>query len=273
MAEEIHNASIVVPRSIMFSVALNGAFGLGITMAVGFAVVDMRKAMESPTNYPFMDIFVQATSSTAGAATMAAIVTIMQMCTTVAALASGSRMLWSFSRDRGVPGWKTLRRVENRTSLPVRCIAVTTAISVLLSFINLGSGAIFNDVVSLTVAGLNGSYLLAIGLLLWRRLSGGITTPAMASSEGVLFNSSGKQLTWGPWRLPGALGVANNTLACIYMIVIWMFSFWPTKLPVHVDSMNWSAVGFAGVMLAAVAYYFLKGRKNYVGPVIEVGAR
>ena len=273
MAEEISNASVVVPQSIMFSVAMNGALGLGIVIATGYVVAVMDAALNSATGYPFMAIFEQATGSLTGAAVMASIVTAMQICTTVAALASGSRMLWSFSRDRGVPGWDVLRRVEPKTSLPVRCIALTTLISVLLSFINLGSTAIFNDIVSLTVAGLNGSYLLAISLLLWRRVTGGITTYSVASSEGVLFNSSGKQLTWGPWRVPGWLGILNNVVACGYIIVIWFFSFWPTSLPVTLSNMNWSALVFSAVMFAAVVYYFVHGRKHYVGPVIEVGSR
>lgn len=182
-AEEISNASVVVPRSILFSVLLNGLFGFVILLAVTFTLRDIGLALKSPTGYPFMALFQQVTGSSAGAAFMTSIVVMMQISTTVAVLAAGSRVLWSFARDRGLPGWKFFQRVEPKSSLPVTSVLTTTVISVLLSFVNLGSSDIFADVVSLAVAGVNGSYLLAIVLLLWRRTTGGVTTLAKAAGK------------------------------------------------------------------------------------------
>lgn len=146
-------------------------------------------------------------------------------------------------------------------------------IMVLLSLIILGSSDVFNDVVSISIVGLYSSYLFPITLLLWRRATGGITSPSASPSDGVLFNSSGKQLVWGPWHIPGLLGLINNAVACAFMTVIWIFSFWPTSLPVTTQAMNYSSVIFVGVLVIAAVNYFWIGRKDYVGPVIEVGAR
>lgn len=141
----------------------------------------------------------------------------------------------------------------------------------LLSFLVLGSPNAFKSLVSLTVSGLYASYIIPIALLLWRRVSSGIVHPSAAPSEGVLFNSSGKQLVWGPWHIPGVWGTINNAFACCFVVMILFFSFWPTSLPVTIESMNYSSVIFAGALFLAVTFYFWRGRKHYVGPVIEVG--
>ena len=111
MSEEIHNPSIIVPRSIMLSVILNGILGFAMTIAVLFCIGDIDAALSTNTGYPFMEIFMQATKSVAGSAAMAAIITVLALCATVGLLASTSRMFWSFARDRGLPGWRTLQTV------------------------------------------------------------------------------------------------------------------------------------------------------------------
>ena len=59
----------------------------------------------------FMEIFMQATGSVAGATIMAFVITIMQLFANVGSLASRSRMSCSFARDRGLPDYKTLSKV------------------------------------------------------------------------------------------------------------------------------------------------------------------
>lgn len=112
MSEEIQNAPTVVPWSVLFSVVVNGALALSILIATLFVTEDLQSALNSPTGYAFMDIFVQATGSVAGATIMASIITVMQLFANVGLLASCSRMTWSFARDRGLPGYKTLAKVS-----------------------------------------------------------------------------------------------------------------------------------------------------------------
>ena len=112
MSEEIHNAPTIVPWSILFSIVINGALALSMMIATLFVTVDLQSDLKSPTGYAFMDIFVQATGSLAGATVMACIITVMQLFANVGLLASCSRMTWSFARDRGLPGYKTLVKVK-----------------------------------------------------------------------------------------------------------------------------------------------------------------
>lgn len=218
--------------------------------------------------FPHMYIFKQATSSTAGATVMATIIMILGACATVGMLASTSRVFWSFARDRGLPFWRTLSSVDDRTTVPVWAIAVTTAISVLLSLINIGSSVAFLNVTSLSISCLYASYLIAAILLLYRRTTNGFTMPG-SSDLPALANTTGAELIWGPFHLPGAFGVANNIFAICYLIVIGFFSFWPPVLNPTPDMMNYSVLVTGFVAIFSVVYYFVWAKKEYNGPVVE----
>lgn len=104
MSEEIRNASTVVPQAIIISIVLNGLLGFGMTIAYLFCLGDLDAVLESQTTlgYPFLYVFQVGTGSTPGAAVLGLIIVVLGVCSTVGALASSSRMLWSFARDRGV---------------------------------------------------------------------------------------------------------------------------------------------------------------------------
>jgi choline transport protein len=155
-------------------------------------------------------------------------------------------------------------KLHPRTLIPVNSIAITAIISALLSFIALGSYAAFSNIVNLSIGGLYASYFIVCTLLLWRRLKGISSYDAHKAMVGP------ETLQWGPWKVPGALGVANNLFACVYLVLLWFFSFWPGSVEVTAQSMNFSSVTFGGTVLFAVVWYYVRGRKTYVGPIVEI---
>ncbi|KAI1618659.1 amino acid permease-domain-containing protein [Exophiala viscosa] len=76
-------------------------------------------------------------------------------------------------------------------------------------------------------------------------------------------------LVWGPFHLPGWFGIINNAYACVYMIFVVFWSVWPPATPVTYQTMNYSIVVTAGVVLFSIVWYFIRGRKEYNGPVID----
>lgn len=115
MSEEIENAAVVVPRSIVFSLLLNGCLGFGMLIAILFSIDDIQKTVSTPPlNFPFMGAFVEATGSLVGSTVMVAIVTMTAVCATFATVASSSRTYWAFARDRGLPFWRTLSKVRSQ---------------------------------------------------------------------------------------------------------------------------------------------------------------
>ncbi|KAH1495497.1 hypothetical protein KXX06_002287 [Aspergillus fumigatus] len=136
MAEEVRNASVAIPRAILLSVLINGALGFGMLIAVLFCLGDLDAALATPTGYPYMEIFRQATDSLAGALGMTSILLIIGVCSVIGMLAATSRQFW---------------------------------------YLNIGSSVALNAVVSMAVSGLYLSYLMVGSLLLYRRCTGAIS--------------------------------------------------------------------------------------------------
>ncbi|KAM0548062.1 hypothetical protein ACHAPJ_010120 [Fusarium lateritium] len=272
MCEEVQNPSLAVPRSIMTSVCINGAMGLAMIIAMLYGATNIDEAINSPTGYPYMEIFYQATGSRTGTCVMASLIIVMTLSAIVGVIAATSRMFWAFARDRGLPFWSTLSKVDPWTHVPVWAITITSIISCLIHLINIGSSVVYNAIISVAVSGLYSSYLISASLLLYRRCGKGFkmpdptVLPALADTDA----GEGTALAWGPWHVPGIFGIINNTFACLFMLIIWFFSFWPPQTPVEAESMNYASLMTGGVFLFSVVYYLAWAKKVYKGPQMEV---
>ena len=301
MAEEIKRAAVVIPKAILFSIAINGALGFAMLMAILFCLGDPEQVpttvLQTPLGFPFIQVFLDATSSIPGTAIMASIVLVLGISSTCGLLASSSRMFWSFARDRGLPfseqiskvggylislsrwdlklSWliianAEIAQVDGRTSIPITAVAITAFISVLLTLIGIGSSVAFNDIISITVVGLYASYLVAIVLLLWRRVTGAIRPANESPLETTIVNTPSATLTWGPFKMPDLLGIVVNVIAIVYTIIVFLFSFWPPATPVTPSTMNYASLVFGFVVIVSVGWYVAVARKFYKGPVVEV---
>ena len=257
-----------MPWCMMATMAVNGFLGFGMLVAILFSLGDIDAALNTPTGYPFIEIFHQATISYVGATAMTSVVATEVIFASVGILATSSRMLWAFARDNGVPYSKFISRVSVRTAmmlilsadpspqvdtrsgLPLWSIAVCTAFSLLLALINIGSTAAFNAMVSLVVAGFLASYLISVTLLLYRR-------------------GSGDAIRWGPWTM-GRWGGSVNVLSIVYIVISLIFSFFPGTAVVTLVNMNWSALVFGAVVIFSVAFYVLSAHRTFKGPIVEV---
>ncbi|KAK4691545.1 hypothetical protein P7C71_g5474, partial [Lecanoromycetidae sp. Uapishka_2] len=255
-------------RTFMSYIMANGAFGFGIVIAVLFVTFDVEAVLQSPTGalgFPYMQIFYQSTGSKAGATAMIAIILVMTVCGTIASLATSSRLIWAFARDRGLPFSNHVSKVQIGTSIPIYAVIVASSVACLIGLINLGSSAAFNDVISLSVSSLYASYIITEGFLLYRRVTG-----AIKSKNDVTNTSEPGQLIWGPFHLPGIFGIAVNAFAVGFGIIIFVFSFFPVATPVKAVSMNFSVLMTGSVVLFAIFYYVVWAKREYKGPIVEV---
>ncbi|GAW26030.1 putative amino acid polyamine transporter I [Rosellinia necatrix] len=267
MAEEIRNPAIVLPWSLLATLIINGTLGFGMTIAFLYCLGDINTVLEEDAHFPFMPVLRNALGSTAGAAVLSSLVVVMTFTAATGALASTSRIYWAFARDRAIPGWQVLKKTSTRTSIPIYAVLTTAVLSIILSLINIGNATAFNGVISVSIIGLLGSYLLAACVLLYRRLTGGIREPNDSDDE---VNRIGSDLCWGPWRVRGILGVIINILAIAFLVFFLFFSFWPTSRMVTPQNFNWAVLATVVVLSFSVIYYFAWARKVYTGPVIEV---
>ena len=257
----------MVPYSILATYALDGVLGFAVLITVLYCTQDIQQALASPTNYPFIQIFQVSTNSSGGTVVMVLIVAVSQITATTSSLAAASRQFWSFSRDHGVPGWTLFSKVEQKTSVPIYAVILTGSVAVVLQLIVFGSSQIFEDLVSLTIAGLYSSYLIATTLLLYRRIRGGIGI--WNDTDTSLSNTLGASLAWGPWHVPGVLGVVMNIFVCCFLATALFFSFWPESPMIQPVLMNYNCALWGVVLIFSLIYYAIKGRKEYYGPVIE----
>jgi amino acid transporter len=94
------------------SVVLNGVMGFAMLIAVLFCLGDIDEALTSPTGFPFIEIFRQATNSNAGATVMTVLIMCLLIAAAIGIMATASRLLWSFARDNGVPFSNYISRVS-----------------------------------------------------------------------------------------------------------------------------------------------------------------
>ncbi|KAF1913212.1 amino acid/polyamine transporter I [Ampelomyces quisqualis] len=275
MSEEVKNASTDVPRSMLLSLIINGSLAVGMLFAVLFSAENIQQLLDDQdaTTAAFVRIFRTAVGSDAGATIMISIIIFLEFCSAMGCLAAASRMTWSFARDRGLPFSEALSIIDKRTTIPVVSILVVTVSSALLALINIANTTAFNGTISMVLQGFYLSYLLAIGLLLWRRLRGDLDNPDSSMTifqSGQVDEAYDRSLTWGPWKLKGALGVANNVVAICYLLLIIFFSCWPATNHTTFANMNFAVIVTGAVLLFSMAYYFTFARKSYTGPVVEV---
>jgi choline transport protein len=112
VAEEVYNASTVVPWAIIVTIIVNGALGLALLIALLFCLGDITAALETPTGFPFIEIFTQATNSIPAATAMTALMLFLLVASGSGVMATASRLLWSFARDNGVPFSGYISRVS-----------------------------------------------------------------------------------------------------------------------------------------------------------------
>lgn len=211
---------------------------------------DIDSVSLTPTRFPFIQVFFNATQSYAGTNVMTAIIIIMLTACAVSEVAAASRQIWSFARDAGFPGHSWLSKVSPGWNIPLPAVAVSLAVSALLSLINIGSTAALNAITSLGAISVLISYYLTISCVVYRRIAG-------------------PDLPHRRWSL-GSYGLGVNIAALLFLTPLIFFLTWPLTTPVTATTMNWSSVILCGVLIIALIYYIVKGRKEYVGPVVYV---
>ncbi|KXL44695.1 hypothetical protein M433DRAFT_838 [Acidomyces richmondensis BFW] len=306
MAEEVSNASMNIPRAILGAMLINGGVGFIMMVTLLYCLGNVETVLNSPTGFPFIQVFHDSVRNIAGATVMSAVVLSLTWACAMGITTTASRMTWSFARDNGLPLSRFLSKVDRRTRVPVNAVFVVTGIAALLTLIYIGSYTAFNDVISLTVTGFYGSYFLPAALLLWRRIRGDVAPYGSEPDNGSppanepIFDTPHEDaetskktnddlepavstpdfdhghvevvcapLIWGPWRLPRLLGILNNAYACIYMIFVIFWSVWPPATPVTVSTMNYSVVVTGGVMILSAVWYLIRAKHVYKGPLLE----
>ncbi|KAK3636955.1 hypothetical protein LTR22_018490, partial [Elasticomyces elasticus] len=248
MSEEIQDAGLNVPRGIWGSYLLGAV--TGFVMLVTFCFAFTAEALESPTGFPFIQVYLDTTGSVGGAQALTAVLILLIFFGGANFMASASRQTFAFARDGGLPFSRHIAKISDRFSVPLVAVFLAFAVPMLLSLIDLGSTVAFQAIVSLQLIALFTTYIVSIGTLVFRRLYGPPLPPRR-------------------WSL-GKFGLAINIIALLYGLFALAFIVIPSVPNPTLDQMNWEPVIFVGILAFALVYYFAGGYKSYDGPVILV---
>lgn len=253
MAEETKDAARAVPKAMIYIYLVNFVIIFPAFVTLCYGMPDLDAALNDSSTYPFVYVLKQS-MSTPWITVILALTCCILTCSNIVYLAAVTRDLFAFARDRGFPFSSWLMKVHPTRHVPVNATIVTSLISGAMALIYIGSPLAFYAITSLYVVAILQCYSLSIGCLLWRRLTRPETLPPAA------------------WSL-GKWGVPMNAAAVMFSVWAFFWSFWPQEYPVTAAGFNWAAAVFGVVLIGAMGYFAIKGRKQYFGPVVEVEGR
>ncbi len=253
ISEETHGASEAAAKGLWRSVFWAAVFGWFVLLAITFAVRDPAAVNEGGGT---VFAVLEGALGTGWQKAVILIATIGQLFCGMAALTSASRMMYAFSRDRAVPGWRLWTRL-NHHRVPAYAVLGMAGAALLVTLPALwdttgeGIPVAFFAVVSITVIGLYIAYVMPV-YLRWRK---------------------GDSWQPGPWNL-GSKYKWINPIAIVWVaisVVIFSLPFTPAAVPWN-DEFDWNAVNYAPVtvlvVLGAVGIWWLvSARHKFTGPV------
>lgn len=292
MSEELKDASIQLPRAMMWSISLNGILGITMVISFCFCIKDVEAFVNSvrssmPGYCTASDILAGLWLPHCGCHLRNYRLLRWDLCAhclphcslvLLRCLHSGqlipadlvffprSRMLRTLSilcnrvlltsHLQGFPYSEWIRQIRPGSEVPVNSLTVCLVVSLILACINFGSDVALNAILSVSNAALLLSYIISIGALRLRRICGDPLPPRR-------------------WSL-GAWGGLINDITLAFLLVAFFFAFWPSYKLIGDASaaadFNWAVVVLAIVGILAFSYYFVSGKQKYTAPVSFVKA-
>jgi len=255
LSEETQGAAKSAARGIWQSIFYSAVGGYLLLLAVTFAIpqVDGEPDYASIPAGGVLYIF-QTSLGDNWAGTLLFIASCAQLFCATACLTSTSRMMFAFSRDRAVPGWRLWSTVnaQRTPANAVICAAIIGGIITLpaLKSVN-GIPTAFYAVTSVSVIGLYFSFAIPI-YLRWRH---------------------GERFEVGSWN-NGSKYRWMNPIAVIEIIVVGIMLMLPTSpfgAPWR-DEFDWAAVNYAplvtlGVLILIAVWWSTSAKNWFKGPV------
>ncbi|KAF2688763.1 amino acid permease-like protein [Lentithecium fluviatile CBS 122367] len=246
MCEEVQNPEREVPKAIVLSVAAAGVTGVIYLIPILFVLPDVTLLLEVANGQPIGLLFKTVTGSAGGGFGLLFLILGILFFAGVGALTAASRCTYAFARDGAIPGSRLWKKVDKRFDIPLWALVLSTAVDCLLGLIYFGSTAAFNSFTGVATICLSASYgmPILISVLRGRRA----------------VKNSGFSL--------GKFGFAINIAMLVWICLAVVLFCMPVSLPVEADAMNYASVVFAGFATISVAWYFVRGRKDFTGPPV-----
>lgn len=253
MTEEMLNPSIEAPRAIVTSVYLGAVTGFIFLISMFFCITDIDSVAGTATGVPLIQIFADSTGNVGAATFLAFLIAIIVLGAANGLMAEGSRSLFAFARDHGLPFSGVFSKVNKRLSVPVNAVLLCTVGQVALNSLYFASYEGFSTVISISTAGFYLSYAMPL-------LARILNLRETRNIAGTAY-SLGK---FGPWL---------NGLGLVFLVFAGIDFNFPQVGPVTADNMNYCSAAYGVIGLIAVVTWFAGARKVFTGPEIQLEGR
>jgi amino acid transporter len=232
IGEEVKESRKVLPRAVVYSLAVGGVLVIVACLGIVLAIPDMGAAVSGKDTNPVATTLVHAYGSGAGRTLLVALA-VGFTSSMIAVQTAVTRAIWASARDRMLPGTRLLGRLSGRENLPRYAIGLTIIIAGALIFA--GASKVFALLVTFSAFGFILSYympVLALAYKRWRgqrptgdawgsRWIGVVTVIAVIWLSAEIVNllwprtvSTDWYLNWGSLLMTGILGVLG-ALMCL----------------------------------------------------------
>ncbi|KAH7034674.1 amino acid/polyamine transporter I [Microdochium trichocladiopsis] len=245
MAEEMEIPERQVPQVMIGASSLCALTAIPMILVFLFCTVAPENLLAPLGGQPVFQVFIDGFASDALVAIALAIYCVVYLSSVPAAIATASRLVWSFAKHGGIPfrGW--VGRVDPAREIPINAVYLTAGISTLIGLLVLGPTTVLNGVFGAGGVCFFISYGLPVWLVLWR-------------GRGVLPANRYVHL--------GRFGLAVNVLTVAWQCLTVVFLCFPLYQPVTLDNMNWASLcAVVGLSVFAVNW-FVYASRHYETP-------
>ncbi len=236
VAEEIPNPGKQIPKAMRMTIYIGVGASIFACAALLLAVPDIPAVISGQAPNALSNVLFNAFGSV-GTKGVAAIVMISFMSCVLSLQAAVSRLIYSFARDRMIPGAEVLSRISPNSHVPTTALFVAGLVPSLIALLGLFAADALTSIVSFAVVGIYVAFQMVVAGALYARLRG-----------------------WHPsgdFRL-SRWGMVINIGALVYGVLAIINILWPRTpdAPWYINYSMW--IGLAAVISTALAYLALR---------------
>lgn len=246
MSEEAKNPTKSVPFGIVSSISVCWILGFFIMIVINACITkDLESVIGTELGQPLAQVFYDSLGKK-WAIAFISLTAVCQFLMGASVLTAISRQAWAFARDDGLPFSSIIKVVNKKLKVPVRAVAFSAIIALLLGLLILAGSTAANALFSIAVIG---------NYLSW-------ATPQ------VLRFTSGRDLFRPGYFYTGKiLSPIITFISVLFQIFIMILACFPSEKHLDgADSMNYAVVINCGIWILSLVYFYVYKRKIYIGP-------
>lgn len=148
LAEEVDQPEIVMPISIMATIAIGFTTAWFFVIAMFFSINSFDTIADTVTRVPMLELFYQSVGNQTAAILLESLIIATGIGCLIACHTWQSRLCWSFARDGGIPFHKSLAKISVKLDVPLRAHVMSATAVALLGCLYMASTTAFNRSVS-----------------------------------------------------------------------------------------------------------------------------